>query len=116
MDPDKQALASEQKSEIIPGQQGGAASTNIANSYDNTKSTEVFSGAIGNVKRVTVAVLVNDKRLPASGATDTIPRYQPRTPEELSRIEMLVRSALGVDSTRGDAVSGSSAFRSTHRR
>lgn len=105
VDPDKQALASEQKSEIIPGQQGGAASTNIANSYDNTKSTEVFSGAIGNVKRVTVAVLVNDKRLPPSGATDTIPRYQPRTPEELARIEMLVRSALGVDSTRGDAVS-----------
>ena len=64
VDPDKQALATEQKSEITPGQQGGAAQTNIANSYDNTKSTEVFSGAIGNVKRVTVAVLVNDKRLP----------------------------------------------------
>ncbi len=105
IDPDKQALASEQKTEITPGQQGGAAQTNIANSYENTKSTEVFSGAIGNVKRVTVAVLVNDKRLPPSSATDTVPRYQPRTAEELARIEMLVRSALGVDSTRGDAVS-----------
>jgi flagellar M-ring protein FliF len=105
IDPDKQALATEQKSEITPGQQGGAASSNIANSYENTKTTETFSGAIGNVKRVTVAVLVNDKRLPPSGAGDTIPRFQKRTPEELSRIEMLVRSALGVDSTRGDAVS-----------
>ena len=105
VDPDKQALASEQKSEITPGQQGGAAQTNIANSYENTKSTEVFSGAIGNVKRVTVAVLVNDKRLPPASATDSVPRYQARTAEELSRIEMLVRSALGVDSTRGDAVS-----------
>jgi flagellar M-ring protein FliF len=57
------------------------------------------------VKRVTVAVLVNDKRLPPTGPKDTIPHYQTRTPEELSRIEMLVRSALGVDSTRGDAVS-----------
>jgi len=105
IDPDKQALATEQKSEITPGQQGGAASSNIANSYENTKTTETFSGAIGNVKRVTVAVLVNDKRLPSSGAGDTIPHFQTRTPEELSRIEMLVRSALGVDSTRGDAVS-----------
>jgi flagellar M-ring protein FliF len=105
IDPDKQALATEQKSEITPGQQGGAASSNIANSYENTKTTETFSGAIGNVKRVTVAVLVNDKRLPASGKGDTVPRFQTRTPEELSRIEMLVRSALGVDSTRGDAVS-----------
>jgi flagellar M-ring protein FliF len=65
----------------------------------------VFSGAIGNVKRVTVAVLVNDKRLPPASAKDTVPHYQTRTPEELARIEMLVRSALGVDSTRGDAVS-----------
>jgi flagellar M-ring protein FliF len=105
IDPDKQALASEQKTEITPGQQGGAGQTNIANSYENTKSTEVFSGAIGNVKRVTVAVLVNDKRLPPTSAKDTIPHFQTRTPEELARIEMLVRSALGVDSTRGDAVS-----------
>jgi flagellar M-ring protein FliF len=105
IDPEKQALASEQKTEITPGQQGGAAQTNVANSYENTKSTEVFSGAIGNVKRVTVAVLVNDKRVPSSGPKDTIPRFQTRTPEELARIEMLVRSALGVDSTRGDAVS-----------
>jgi flagellar M-ring protein FliF len=105
IDPDKQALATEQKSEITPGQQGGAASSNIANSYENTKSTETFSGAIGNVKRVTVAVLVNDKRLPSSGKGDTVPHFQTRSPEELARIEMLVRSALGVDSTRGDAVS-----------
>jgi flagellar M-ring protein FliF len=105
IDPEKQALASEQKTEITPGQQGGAAQTNVANSYENTKSTEVFSGAIGNVKRVTVAVLVNDKRLPASGPKDSVARFQTRTPEELARIEMLVRSALGVDSTRGDAVS-----------
>ncbi len=105
IDPEKQALASEQKTEITPGQQGGAGQTNIANSYENTKSTEVFSGAIGNVKRVTVAVLVNDKRVPPANAKDTVPHFQTRTPDELARIEMLVRSALGVDSTRGDAVS-----------
>jgi flagellar M-ring protein FliF len=105
IDPEKQALASEQKTEITPGQQGGAGQTNIANSYENTKSTEVFSGAIGNVKRVTVAVLVNDKRMPPANAKDTVTHFQTRTPEELARIEMLVRSALGVDSTRGDAVS-----------
>jgi len=105
IDPEKQALASEQKTEITPGQQGGAGQTNIANSYENTKSTEVFSGAIGNVKRVTVAVLVNDKHMPPANAKDTVPHFQTRTPEELARIEMLVRSALGVDSTRGDAVS-----------
>ncbi|MBI3568650.1 MAG: flagellar M-ring protein FliF [Gemmatimonadetes bacterium] len=104
VNPDKQALASEQKAEITPGAQGGAASTNIANSYENSKSTETFSGAIGNLKRLTVAVLVNDRRLPSTGVKDTVPKFQPRTAAELARIELLVRSAVGVDSARGDVI------------
>ncbi len=104
VNPEKQALASEQKAEITPGAQGGAASTNVANSYENSKSTETFSGAIGNLKRLTVAVLVNDRRLPSTGPKDSIPKWQPRTAAELQRIELLVRSAVGVDSVRGDVV------------
>ena len=64
VDPDKQAVATEQRAEITPGAQGGAASSNVATSYETTKSTETFSGAIGNVKRLTVAVLVNDRAVP----------------------------------------------------
>jgi len=105
VDPDKQAITTEQKAEIVPGAQGGAASSNTAASYDNSKSTEVFSGAIGNIRRLTVAVLVNDATVPSTGAADTIPKTSPRTAAELSRIETLVRSAVGVDSARGDAVS-----------
>ena len=105
VDPEKQALAQEIKAEIVPGAQGGAGSTNVNSSYENTKSTEVFSGAIGNIRRMTVAVLVADAPVPSTGPTDTIPRYTPRPPEELARLETLVRSALGADSSRGDAVS-----------
>ncbi|MFI5309602.1 MAG: flagellar basal-body MS-ring/collar protein FliF [Gemmatimonadales bacterium] len=105
VDPDRQALASEQKAEITPGAQGGAASTNLANSYDNTKSTEVFTGASGTIRRLTVAVLVNDRLLPRANPKDTMPHYEARTAEELSRIEKLVRGAVGVDTVRGDAVS-----------
>jgi len=105
VDPEKQALAQETKAEIVPGAQGGAGSTNVNSSYENTKSTEVFSGAIGNIRRMTVAVLVADAPVPSTGPTDTIPRYTPRPPEELARLETLVRSALGADSARGDAVS-----------
>jgi flagellar M-ring protein FliF len=114
VDPEKQALATEQRSEITPGAQGGAASSNTATSYENTRSTETFSGAIGNVRRITVAVLVNNRALAAPAPADSakaaaaaaLPaRTEPRTAEELQRIETLVRSAVGVDSTRGDAVS-----------
>ena len=105
VDPEKQALASEQKAEIVPGAQGGAGSTNVANSYENSKSTEVFSGAAGNVTHLSVAVVVNDKRLAPTGVADTVPRFQTRTPDELKRIEVLVRNAVGIDSLRGDALS-----------
>ncbi|MHB1310458.1 MAG: flagellar basal-body MS-ring/collar protein FliF [Gemmatimonadaceae bacterium] len=105
VDPERQALATQQKAEITPGADGGAASTNVSASYDNSKSTEVFSSASGSIRRLTVAVLVNDVRQPSTGPTDTVPRFTPRSTADLARIESLVRTAVGVDSARGDIVS-----------
>ncbi|MFN8571770.1 MAG: flagellar basal-body MS-ring/collar protein FliF [Gemmatimonadaceae bacterium] len=101
LDPDKQVAASEQKAEITPGAQGGAASSNQATTYENSKSTEVFANALGTVRRLTIAVLVNDKM---TGAGDSA-KFSPRTAQELTRIETLVKSAVGYDSTRGDFMS-----------
>ncbi len=100
VDPEKQAIATEQKAEVTPGAQGGQASSNTAMTYETTKSTESFSGAIGNVRRLTVSVLVNDKAL--AGAK---PTTAPRDAAELARIDTLVRNAIGVDSARGDKLS-----------
>lgn len=100
MDPDKQVAAVEQKAEIVPGAQGGAGSTNQSTTYENSKSTEVFAPAAGTVRRLTVAVLVNDKQV---GKGDSV-RFERRTPEEIARLDTLVRNAVGYDSTRGDKV------------
>src|SRR5206468_804771 len=112
LDPEKQVTASEQKAEIVPGAQGGAGSSNAATAYENSKSTETFSGAVGGLRRLTVAVLVNDKTLPSptpaggrAPATPAAPRTEKRTPEELARIDTLVRSAVGFEAGRGDMVS-----------
>jgi flagellar M-ring protein FliF len=116
VDPDKQALAAEQKAEVVPGTpQQGAGYTTSSTSFENSKSVESFSGAIGNVKKLSVAVLVADKvTMPVldttqKNAAPVAPTVTPRTPEELTRIEALVRNALGVDSTRGDMISVVSA-------
>ncbi|MEP6733518.1 MAG: flagellar basal-body MS-ring/collar protein FliF [bacterium] len=103
VDPDKQAVASETKNEITPGAQGGAAQSNSATTYENARLTETFSGAFGNLKRVTVAVVVAERRDSAPGAKK--PTYTPRTAIELAQIESLVRSSIGLDSSRGDLVS-----------
>ncbi len=103
LDPDKQVVANETKSEIVPGAQGGAGQTNTGTTYENSRLTETFSGAIGNLKRVTVAVLVAERRDSVPGAKSAT--YVKRTPAEVAQIESLVRSAVGLDSTRGDIVS-----------
>jgi flagellar M-ring protein FliF len=99
VDPDKQAVATEQRAEITPGAQGGAASTNVATSYETTKSTETVSGAIGKLRRLSVAVLVNDRM-----TTGPSPKPVPRTPVELAQLDTLVRNAVGADTARGDRV------------
>jgi flagellar M-ring protein FliF len=118
VDPDKQALATEQKSEVSPSSpQQGAGYTQTATSYENSRSVETFSGATGNLKKLTVAVLIADKVTmpPAAAATATapatpvLPTVTTRSAEELTRIESLVRNALGVDSARGDMISVVSA-------
>lgn len=101
VDPSAQATTTEQRNEITPGAQGGAASSNTAASYENSKSTETFSGAIGNLKRLSVAVLINDRMVGTGDAA----KPQPRPAEELARIEKLVRSAVGIDDARGDVIS-----------
>lgn len=100
VDPDKQVVASENKAVITPGQQGGAAQNNTATTYENTHSTESYVSAPGTVKRLTVAVLVADQA-PATPRGKSIPR----TSAEIANIAMLVRSAVGADSARGDVVS-----------
>lgn len=101
LDPDNQMVMAEERSEIIPGPEGGAGSTNQVATYDATRSLEVFSGATGTVRRLSVAVLVND-RVVVDGEDVT---YTPRSDAELARIESLVRTAVGVDSSRGDEIS-----------
>jgi len=97
VDPEKQAMSTEQKAEITPGTDGGAGSTNVASSFENSRTVETIKAATGVVKRLTVSVLVNDRR-DAKGVSTT------RPPAELEQIEALVRNAVGYDSTRGDMV------------
>lgn len=55
----------------------------------------------GTLRRLSVAVVVDDRvQVDAEGAVTQLPR----TPEELSRIETLVREAIGYNARRGDSV------------
>jgi flagellar M-ring protein FliF len=101
MDPERQVLSSEQRSEIIPGPEGGAGSTSLTATYMNTRSLETFTGGVGNIRRLSAAVLVNDRRT----VEDGVEQYVARPAEELAQIQALVAGAMGLDAGRGDLVS-----------
>jgi flagellar M-ring protein FliF len=104
VDPDQQVTTQEERSEIVPGAgQVGAGSTARSAAYETSRSVETFSGAAGDIRRITVAVLLNES--PAAEGANA----RAWTPGELARIETLVANAVGLDRTRGDQISVLSA-------
>lgn len=60
---------------------------------------------VGSVKRLTVAVVLDDKPTLVTGADNTQElKRQPLTEAELDRIRVLVRDAIGFSAARGDSV------------
>jgi flagellar M-ring protein FliF len=96
-DPDGQVLQTEQRSETSPGAAGDAsgAQTIVSNNYQNSRRIEKITGAVGNVSKLTVSVLIDKAALAAAGSKDLT----------TERLRSMVANAIGVDSLRGDRLS-----------
>ena len=68
--------------------------------YDVSETLRETISAPGAIKRITVAVLVND----IASADNGVESFTPRSTEELTALAMLVKSAIGFDEARGDVV------------
>ncbi len=89
-DPDRQVLQNEQRSEG-GSSDGTGQQTIIANQYQNSRRLEKSTSLAGRLTKLTVAVLV-DERAMRPGEKE----------RQLGDIAVMVRNAVGVDSTRGD--------------
>jgi flagellar M-ring protein FliF len=69
--------------------------------YEITKTVRNQVSDIGAVKRLSVAVLVDGTYAQQTDGTKT---YAPRSADEMKQISSLVRSAIGFDEKRGDAL------------
>jgi flagellar M-ring protein FliF len=89
----------------LPGGQasGGDTSKDSSGRTEETTNYEISKKVTtstvdgGDVHKLSVAVVVD-------GSGDTAAAYKPRTPEEMSKITALVKSAMGFDASRGDQV------------
>jgi flagellar M-ring protein FliF len=84
------------------GSSSSEEATNRAlTNYEVSETSREIIRAPGDIRRLTVAVLVNDLTVTdAEGAT----QVQPRTTEELDALRELVASAVGFDEERGDVI------------
>ncbi|QCC85340.1 flagellar M-ring protein FliF [Desulfovibrio desulfuricans] len=127
-DPEKTAVRSEQRSEET--QQGrsnleggspdanfrgdgvtGSASTQNGSretrttNYEINKEEQQIVTNVGDLKRMTVAVLIDGTYEKTNGAWT----FMPRKADDLERVRQLVTNAVGLDKARGDALEVSSA-------
>jgi len=69
--------------------------------YEVDKTLKHTRLSSGNIKRLSVAVLVNHRKLVAKDGKVSL---KARTPDEMAQIDKLVREAMGFTETRGDTV------------
>lgn len=132
-DPETIAVRSEQRSEEkaggssvasgVPGVQtnlgrttpgaagnvaGGGSRNDETLNYEVSRSTSRTIEPVGTLSKISVAILVDGKYEAPAVVKDgqaAKPKYIPRTPEELQKIEALVKGAIGFNAERGDQLS-----------
>jgi flagellar M-ring protein FliF len=93
------------------GAPGGTNSNEARNetttNYEISKTVRSLSKQGGEVRKLSVAVLVSGKAAPAAAGADaaaTPAAYTPLSDDEKTRIRTLVETAIGYDAARGDKV------------
>jgi flagellar M-ring protein FliF len=69
--------------------------------YAASKKVRHTTQGAGKIRRITAAVLINQRRIVNRKQIS----WQPRSPEEMQRLSDLAEAVIGYDATRGDTVS-----------
>lgn len=105
-DPDNTAVLSEERkndtSSDSASETTGEMVYEITN-YQVPKTIEHITNTVGNIQRLSVAVLVDGRRNKVTAADGTESwEYVPRTDEEMTTLSAVVKNAVGFDPLRND--------------
>ncbi|HJV02914.1 MAG TPA: flagellar basal-body MS-ring/collar protein FliF [Burkholderiaceae bacterium] len=84
------------------GSGNGQTHKESTTNYEVDKTVRYEQRGMGSLRRLTVAVVVNYRRIIDKNGKVTV---KPYTPEEMAKINDLVKQAMGYNQDRGDAVS-----------
>jgi len=99
VDPESATVVSEERMREEGGE--GDNSNSVVRNFEVSRTQERSEESVGDVSRLTVSVVVDQKQ---TGEGEDEPTYEPRTEEEMNKIESLVRNAVGFDPERGDQI------------
>ncbi len=109
-DPESQVVISEQTSSgsnagFSIGDTTQQSSENSITNYEVSKTIQKVIEETGNIRRITVAAVINDIPKTVEKDGKQVIEYSPRSPEQIRKIEELLRGALGIDNNRNDLLS-----------
>ena len=94
----KSNVPGEQEELLVNQNKTGSSRESELVNYELSKVVSEKTLAVGNIKRLTVSVLVDGKQIyPTDGTT---PVFAPRTPEEMTQIKKLIQNAVGFKPER----------------
>lgn len=93
--------ATAQNGEAPANKPSGSSREQSTRNYELDRTVSYTKHQQGTLKRLTVAVVVDDKVIKNADGTET---HQPWTANELERLSILVRDAVGFSAVRGDSV------------
>jgi len=107
-DPDKTVVRSEQTTEernVVQDSVPPSTRANTVVNYEVNKSVERIVETVGNIKRLSVAAIINQKQhvVEKDGAKSV--EHTARPQEEMDRLTELVKKAVGFSTQRNDEVS-----------
>ena len=82
----------------------GDSVTDETGTYAVTRHLSHMEEGPGRIRRVTAAIVVNDRMTTEGSGKQAHTIWKARTPDEMQRLQQLARAAVGFDATRGDEV------------
>ncbi|SFS17353.1 flagellar M-ring protein FliF [Granulicella pectinivorans] len=91
---------------VYPTAAAGASqtSTEEQGTYGVTRHVVHTEEGAGRIRRVTAAVVVNDRQITEGAGKTQHVTWKPRSPDEMKHLEQLAQAAVGFDERRGDQV------------
>ena len=107
-DPDNTSVRSEQTTEEktpVNDTLPPATRANTVTNYEVNKTVEHIVENVGNIKRISVAALVNGKEKSVENKGERTTEYSPVPQEEMNQLTDIVKKAVGYNPQRNDEVS-----------